>query len=303
MADAVPSAVQSSEQRSEAGTARALELLDVLELERIEANLLRGRNETVRLPRLFGGQVLAQALVAAGATVETTLPVHSLHGYFLRAGDPERPVLYEVDRIRDGRSFVTRRVVAIQRGDAIFSMSLSFHKTEAGFEHAEPMPNVPPPEELREDAEVVAELPPDTPGPSPMAGQPRPFHYRSVCAPGSEAARQDRRFHPGWLRFRQAVDDRPYLHAALLAYASDMALVSTSTLPHQSTMDRSALQIASLDHAMWFHRDVRVDEWLLFQRHTTSAAGGRGLNHAEVYGRDGGLRVSITQEGLIRPRY
>ena len=284
------------------GDRQAARLLDILALEAIEADLFRGQNELRGMARLFGGQVLAQALLAAGATVDPTLAVHSLHSYFLRAGDPKRPVLYEVDRIRDGRSFVTRRVVAIQRGDAIFSMSLSFHKAEPGFDHAEPMPNVPTPEELEEDSALARALPADTPGLSPFARFERPFEFRSVCAPGSASARQDRRFSPSWARFRHALPDDSLLHTALLAYASDMGLVSTATLPHQSVTDRNALQIASLDHAMWFHRPLRVDDWLLFQRHTTVASRGRGLNHAEVYGRDGTLLVSITQEGLIRPQ-
>lgn len=283
------------------GVASAATLLRILELEPIEADLFRGANENRGMARLFGGQVLAQALMAAGSTVPEGIDVHSLHGYFLRAGEPQRPVLYEVDRIRDGRSFTTRRVVAIQRGEAIFSMSLSFQKAEPGFDHAEPMPNVPPPEALREDAEVVAALPPETPGLSPFAGYERPFEYRSVIAPGSPEAQEGRRFNPGWIRFREELPDNPLLHHALLAYASDMSLVATATLPHQGHTDRNRLQIASLDHAMWFHRPLRVDEWLLFQRHTTVASAARGLNHAEFYSRSGVLLASATQEGLIRP--
>ncbi|MEM1434602.1 MAG: acyl-CoA thioesterase II [Pseudomonadota bacterium] len=293
--------ISSSPPPQASGAERAQRLLSVLELEPIEADLFRGQNEFRGMPRLFGGQVLAQALTAAGRTCASEFGIHSLHGYFLRAGDPQRPVLYEVDRIRDGRSFTTRRVVAIQGGKAIFSMSLSLHCEEAGFDHAEPMPNVPPPEGLADDAEVARSLPDDTPGLSPFARVDRPFEFRSVCALGSPEAQEDRRFSPSWIRFREALPDDPLLHCALLAYASDMSLVSTATLPHQSAADRSTLQIASLDHAMWFHRSLRVDDWLLFQRHTTVASRSRGLNHAEFYSRDGVLVASATQEGLIRP--
>ncbi|MGI9324377.1 MAG: acyl-CoA thioesterase [Pseudomonadales bacterium] len=282
------------------GAERAAELLSILALEPIEQNLFRGRNETRDYHRLFGGQVLSQALSAAYATADGGT-VHSLHGYFLRAGSHRLPVLYEVDRIRDGRSFATRRVVGIQSGQAIFSMSVSLHKQEVGFDHALPMPNVPPPEELEDDEVVAARLPPDAPGLSPMARIQRPFYMRSVFAADATDFAADRRFNPVWIKFRDAVADDVALHHCLLAYASDMGLVSTGTLPHQSSIDRRSLQMASLDHGLWIHRAVRVDDWLLFHKHTTTAAGARGLSHGEFFSRDGLLVASVTQEGLLRP--
>lgn len=286
---------------SASGEARAAALLALLALERVEQNLFRGQNEAPRNPQLFGGQVLSQALRAAYETVEGQA-AHSLHGYFLRAGRHDRPVLYEVDRIRDGRSFATRRVVGIQKGEAIFSMSVSLHKDELGFDHASAMPNVPPPEELEDDHLVAARLPEDAPGLSPWVRLPWPFAVRSVFPPGSEAYYEPRRFAPAWIRFRGELGDDTALHHCLLAYASDIGLVSTSALPHQATMDRSRLQMASLDHGLWLHRPLRVDEWLLFHKHTTAATGARGLNHTEVYDRSGLLVASITQEGLLRTR-
>ena len=222
------------------GAQRAAELLELLALEPVEQNLFRGRNETRHYPRLFGGQVLAQALSAAYATFDGG-NVHSLHAYFLRAGSPTRPVLYEVDRIRDGRSFATRRVVGIQHGEAIFSMSLSVHNDEIGFDHALPMPNVPPPEELEDDELVAARLPLDAPGLSPMAAIARPFHLRSVFPADAPDYLHNRRFNPVWIKFRTTVPPQPAMHHCLLAYASDIGLVSTATLPHQQQIERQRL--------------------------------------------------------------
>lgn len=286
--------------------ARAERLLEVLTLERIEDNLYRGGNEARGHFRLFGGQVLAQSLRAATHTV-SGLQVHSLHGYFMRAGDAGRPVVYEVDRIRDGRSFTTRRVVAIQEGRAIFSMSASFQIQEGGFEHAHSMPNVPPPEELEDDLTVVAALEGRHPDLSPMAGRARPFEMRSVFPLGSPAWQQQRFWNPVWIRFPidiGTVTDNPAaaqtLSRVLLAYASDMGLVSTALLPHGGTVPRSSVQMASLDHALWIHRDVPLGDWLLFHKRTSSAGGARGLTHAEFFSREGVLVASVTQEGLVR---
>jgi acyl-CoA thioesterase-2 len=277
-------------------------LLAVLELEQIEQNLYRGRNEARDGRRLFGGQVLAQALRAACATVEDRLP-HSLRAYFMRAGDASRPVLYEVERIRDGRSFTTRRVVAIQQGKAIFSMDVSFQVAESGFEHAHSMPNVPPPEELGDDLAAAARLREQPPGLGPMAGRPRPFEMRSVFPLGSDAWQLDRFWNPVWIRFATAVPaDDPALPRCLLAYASDMGMVSTAALPHNSTQPRSELQMASLDHALWIHRDVAMNDWLLFHKRTSAAHGARGLVHAEFFARDRTLVASVSQEGLVRLR-
>ncbi|MEM8765938.1 MAG: acyl-CoA thioesterase II [Pseudomonadota bacterium] len=285
--------------RLEDRSARAARLLEILELERIEENLYRGRNEARGNFRLFGGQVLAQALRAAYATVEER-QAHSVHGYFMRAGNAGLPVLYEVDRIRDGRSFTTRRVVAIQEGKAIFSMSVSFQVEEAGFEHSASMPNVPPPDELEDDMLVVARLEAAHPNLSPMAGRPRPFETRSVFPLGSEAWEQNRFWNPVWIRFAGPDDGDEALRRCLLAYASDMGLVSTSMLPHGDTLRRDAVQMASLDHALWIHRPIATDQWLLFHKHTSTATGARGLVHAAFYAADGELLASVTQEGLVR---
>lgn len=280
---------------------RARQLLDILTLEPIEQNLYRGRNENRGPFRLFGGQVLAQALRAACHTVEERQP-HSLRAYFMRAGDASRPVLYEVERIRDGSSFTTRRVVAIQQGQAIFSMDVSFQVNEPGFEHAHSMPNVPPPEELEDDIDVVARLPEPHPGLSPMAGRARPFEMRSVFPQGSPAFELDRFWNPVWIRFCAEAGRDEALKRCLLAYASDMGLVSTAALPHSSEQPRNQLQMASLDHALWIHRPVPLDDWLLFHKRTSAAEGARGLIHAEFFGRDGTLVASVSQEGLLRIR-
>lgn len=292
-----------SPDHAQACRARAARLLNILELEAIEQNLYRGQNESRQGMRLFGGQVLAQSLRAACHTVQGRVP-HSLRAYFMRAGNSGRPVLYEVERIRDGRSFTTRRVVAIQQGQAIFSMDVSFQLPEPGFEHAHPMPNVPPPEELEDDMAVVARLTGRDPSLSPMAGRPRPFEMRSVFPLASEAWHLNRFWNPVWIRFAGdpadlASDDDALAHA-LLAYASDMGLVSTAVLPHMDSVRRDALQMASLDHALWFHRPVPMDDWLLFHKRTSAAQGARGLVHAEFFARDGSLVASVTQEGLLR---
>lgn len=281
---------------------RAARLLEILALEAIEQNLYRGDNEVRGNMRLFGGQVLAQALRAACHTVEGRQP-HSLRAYFMRAGDASRAVLYEVERVRDGSSFSTRRVVAIQQGQAIFSLDVSFQIAESGFEHAHPMPNVPLPEELEDDIDVVARLPERHPSLSPMAGRARPFEMRSVFPLGSEAWQRDRFWNPVWIRFTGElgrVDDN--LARCLLAYASDMGLVSTAALPHQASVSRDRLQMASLDHALWFHRPVPIHDWLLFHKRTNVAEGSRGLVHAEFFSRDGQLLASVSQEGLVRIR-
>lgn len=287
--------------------ARAARLLEILSLEAVEQNLFLGRNEERGGRRLFGGQVLAQALRAAYATVDGVW-LHSLHGYFLRAGDAGRAVLYEVDRIRDGRSFITRRVVAIQNGEAILNLEASFQIEEPGFEHAHPMPNVPPPDELEADAVVLAALAGSEPEslaafPDLGARRARPFEMRSVFVLGRPESERNRYWNPVWIRFLLPVDpgDRVLAHC-LLAYASDMGLVSTGVLPHRASVPREALQMASLDHALWVHRQVPVDEWLLFHKHTSVAEGGRGLSHADFYTREGELVASVTQEGLLRIR-
>ncbi len=277
----------------------AARLLEILALEPIELNLFRGANED-RLGRLFGGQVLAQALRAAANTVEGRRP-HSLHGYFMRAGEPDRPVLYEVERIRDGSSFTTRRVVAVQNGEAIFNMDASFQVEEPGLSHEIAMPNVPRPDALEDDVTRARREAKTNPQISMWAQHPRPFEMRSVFPQDQPRAAREQFWNPVWVRFRNAVpSDDAALRFCLLAYASDMGMVSTATLPHVDTVPRTEIQMASLDHALWIHRDFRIDDWLLIVKRTSSASGARGMNHAEFFDLDGRLVASASQEGLMR---
>ena len=288
------------------GLERAEELLNVLDLEPVENNLFLGNNEAHGRRALFGGQVLAQSVRAACSTVdaEPERKPHSLHGYFMRSGDVNRPVLYEVERIRDGRSFATRRVVAIQNGEAIFNLDVSFHIDEDGLEHADPIPNVPRPRQLEDDLErvqaLIAEGAEDR-RLSPMAGRPRPFEMRSVFPLGSEVWGENRYWNPVWIRFRlpDRVTDQ-VLARSLLAYASDMGLVGASILPHFDQVAQRDLQMISLDHAMWVHQDVDVGEWLLYHRTTTWADAARALCHGSFFNRAGELVASVSQEGLVR---
>jgi acyl-CoA thioesterase-2 len=275
-------------------------LLQILDLETIEVSLYRGRSPQVGWQRVFGGQVIAQALVAASRTV-TDRPVHSLQAYFLRPGDPAIPIVYEVDRIRDGGSFTTRRVLAIQHGEAIFSMSASFHRPEAGFEHQIPMPDVPPPESVPVMDEAGLQQAPEAVRRYWQRERPielRPVdlrHYvsRVLLAPTQHI----------WVRANGELPEDPSLHAAVLAYMSDMTLLDTSLFAHgRSIFDRD-LQLASLDHAMWFHRPVRADEWLLYAQDSPNTVGGRGFNRGSFYSRAGQLVASTAQEGLIRMRH
>jgi acyl-CoA thioesterase-2 len=277
-------------------------LLAVLDLETIEADRFRGISPQSGLARVFGGQVIGQALVAACRTVDAR-PVHSLHAYFLRPGNPTVPILYEVDRIRDGRSFTTRRVLALQDGAAIFSMSASFHVPEPGLEHQAAMPAVPMPEDLPGDRQLAAALGPTAPdGVRRFFERERPIeirpldlrHYvtRDVLEPVQRA----------WLSPTGPLPDDPVVHAAVLGYLSDMTLLDTSLFAHgRSVFDRD-LQLASLDHAMWFHGPARVDGWLLYACDSPVVSGSRGLNRGSIYTRDGVLIASTAQEGLVRMR-
>jgi len=292
-------------------------LLEILRLERIERNIFRGANEDRMGGRLFGGQVLGQALRAAWNTVEGRF-AHSLHGYFIRPGDSSRPVLYDVERIRDGTSFATRRVVAIQNGAAICNLDVSFQVDEEGFSHEDAMPNVPLPEDLEDDVASVRRLADADPRGHRWARRERPFESRSVYGMGRERASRERFWNPVWLRFksRVAASDRA-LSCCLLAYASDMGMVSTSILPHtsvthalrfapgavaarQDDTSRARVQMASLDHALWIHRRFVIDDWLLFVKRSSTATGSRGMNHAEFFDRSGQLVASVAQEGLMR---
>lgn len=264
-------------------------LLELLDLETIEANVFRGFSPPESRIRVFGGQVAAQALVAATRTVGEGPRVHSLHAYFLRAGDPMRPIIYEVDRIRDGRSFTTRRVVGIQGGKAIFNLQASFQRPEEGYEHQLPMPDVPGPEEA---------LAPDEEGVPEEAKVDFLLGVRPIVArvlPEESVYR--RRV---WIKANGPMGDDPVQHACVFTYASDLTLLGATIGPHVSGADRPG-QMASLDHAMWFHRPFRADEWLLYDQESPSATGGRGLARGRVYTREGVLAVSVVQEGVIRP--
>jgi acyl-CoA thioesterase-2 len=283
-------------------TAALDQLVDLLDLEPLEVNLYRGFSPNEERLRVFGGQVAAQALVAAGRTVAdghgAERPVHSLHAYFLRPGDPKIPIIYEVDRIRDGRSFTTRRVAAIQRGEAVFHLSASFHTPETGVSHQEPMPSVPDPETLPTWAEAMA------PYAETLGGQldrPRPIDVRHVgepvrTTPSGTSTRPPT--HRMWLRANGRLPDDPLLHACLVAYASDMTLLDTIMLPHGLIWTEGSQ--ASLDHAMWFHRPFRADEWLLYDQRSPTAAGALGLATGTLFSREGSLVVSVVQEGLLR---
>lgn len=280
------------------------ELVSLLRLERIEENLFRGQSQDLGWGTVFGGQVLGQALSAALQTVPPDRHVHSIHAYFLRPGDVSKPIVYDVDRIRDGGSFTTRRVVAIQSGRPIFNLSTSFQLSEKGFEHQDPMPDAPPPESLATEqaqlAPFVARLPPFL---RERLSADRPFELRPE-------GRVDDPFHPTpkppvrkvWLKASHDLPDDPALHAYLLAYASDHSFVTTALLPHGVTWLAENMQIASIDHVMWFHQPFRVDDWLLYDMESPAAHGGRGLVRGRIFTRDGKLVATVAQEGLMRKR-
>jgi acyl-CoA thioesterase-2 len=271
-------------------------LVDLLDLESIEVNIFRGVSPNEDRQRVFGGQVAAQSLMAAGRTVNNGRP-HSLHAYFLRPGDPTAPILYEVDRIRDGRSFSTRRVVAIQHGRAIFNMSTSFHVDEPGLSHQFPMPDVPDPETL-EPLEVRLEPFRETLG--DWFARPHPIDQRHIGGlPFSQGAATEP-VQRLWIRADGTLPDDPLLHTCIAAYASDMSLFDTMLAPHEVKWDDTDFMGASLDHCMWFHRPFRADEWLLYDMDSPSAYGARGLARGFLFTRDGQLVVSMVQEGLMR---
>jgi acyl-CoA thioesterase-2 len=271
-------------------------LVGLLDIEPIEVNIFRGTSPNERRQRVFGGQVAAQALMAAGRTVEQGR-VHSLHAYFLRPGDPSVPILYEVDRIRDGRSFTTRRVVAIQHGHAIFNLAASFHVDEDGpLEHQFPMPEVPDPEEL---PTMLERLEPYRDRLAEWFARPHPIDQRHVGELPWAASRGDPR-QQLWIRADGDLPDDPLLHACVAAYASDMSLFDTMLTPHDVRWDDATFMGASLDHCMWFHRPFRADEWLLYDMDSPTAYGARGLARGFLFARDGRLVVSMVQEGLMR---
>ncbi|WP_163265185.1 acyl-CoA thioesterase II [Chelativorans alearense] len=279
-------------------------LLDILNLEALEHNLFRGRSPQVGWQRVFGGQVIGQALVAAQRTVAENRHVHSLHCYFMRPGDPAVPIIYEVDRIRDGGSFATRRVVAIQHGHAIFSLSASFQVDEAGLEHQLPMPEeVPAPETLRPQREFLATFGDQVPENIRRYWErERPVEIRPVHIKHYTTHDKLPPFQDVWLRATGPVPEDRAIQAAVLAYLSDMTLLDTSTFAHGRSVFDPELQMASLDHAMWFHRPHPLDDWLLYTQDSPSSGGARGFSRGSIYSREGTLIASVAQEGLVRLR-
>jgi acyl-CoA thioesterase II len=279
------------------------DLLELLDLEPIEHNIYRGRNRDIGSGRVFGGQVMGQALVAAHRTVDDDRVAHSLHGYFILPGDLAAPIVYFVDRLRDGRSFTTRRVTAIQHGRAVFNMSASFHRVEPGFEHQAPMPDVArQPEDLRSELELIRAGADRIPEPlRDVLTQDRPIDFRPIERDPFDDTPSEpvRRL---WLR---AIGDMPgdtLAHQAVLAYASDYGLLATAVQPQGLTIREPRLQAATLDHALWFHREFRIDDWLLYSMDSPAAAGARGFARGSVFTRDGRLVASVAQEGLLRLR-
>jgi acyl-CoA thioesterase II len=281
------------------------EIIEILDLEPLEVNLFRGRSPQSRWQRVFGGQVIGQALVAACRTVDdvTARPPHSLHAYFLLGGDPKVPIIYEVDRIRDGKSFTTRNVKAIQHGHPIFSMSVSFHISEPGLNHQFKMPDVSRPEALPDEAEMRKSIMPQMPEPvRRYYERERPIELRPV-----EYERYLGKRTPGdrynvWMRATARLPDEPAIHQCVLAYASDMMLLDAALIPHGKSVFSEDIMAASLDHALWFHRPFRADEWMLYAQDSPSLADSRGYSRGLVFAADGTLIASVAQEGLLRQR-
>ncbi len=278
-------------------------LADILDLERLETNLYRGRSPNFGWQRVFGGQVIGQALVAATRTVEGRA-AHSLHAYFMLPGDPAVPIVYEVERIRDGGSFTTRRVRAIQHGRPIFSLSASFQTEEEGLEHQIAMPEgVPGPEDLPSGPALAADILASAPAPiRDYWNRPRPLDMRPVDLRRYVDRSDGEPRQMMWFRVRERLPDDDGLHRCALAYASDMTLLDTSLYAHGRSVFDPELQVASLDHAMWFHRRFRADEWILYVQDSPASGGGRGFTRGSLYARDGTLVASVAQEGLIRPK-
>lgn len=279
------------------------DLVALLDLEALEVNLFRGQSRDLGGKSVFGGQVLGQALMAATRTVEDQA-AHSLHAYFLRPGAMDAPIIYEVDRVRDGRSFVARRVQAIQHGQPIFSMIASFQRPEPGLDHHAPMPVVPAPEQLPSQDELrkrwlqqAGELAPRLRRAftRPLAIDFRPVNPWNMLAPDAREPAQQI-----WFRAAGALRDDPVLHRCVLAYASDYNLLTTALLPHGVSFFQQSMIVASLDHALWFHRSPKADEWLLYCKDSPAAQGGRGLSRGLIYNRDGALVASVAQESLMR---
>ncbi len=279
------------------------DLIDQLALERLDRDFFRGKSQDLGWGAIFGGQVLGQALSAAAQTVSADRAVHSLHGYFVRAGDVRRPILYQVDRVRDGKSFTTRRVAAVQNGEAIFTLEASFQIQEEGFDHQDAMPEVPPPEALASERQMALAVADKLPPPlRAIATAERPIEIRPVEPrnPLSPEVAAPRRHM--WYRAIDHLPDDPALHRYLLAYASDFAFLGTAMDPHGVSWLVPGMHVASIDHVMWFHRPFRFDDWLLYSVDSPSASGARGLVRGQFFDRSGRLVASSAQEGLMRRR-
>jgi acyl-CoA thioesterase-2 len=277
------------------------DLLALLKLERIEVNLFRGQSQDLGWGNVFGGQVLGQALSAAEQTVPEDRTVHSMHGYFLRVGDASKPIVYDVDFSRDGKSFTTRRVVAIQNGKPIFNLAASFQKREQGFEHQSPMPDAPDPEGLESELELARRNIDRIPEPfRARATAARPIEARPVDPINPLRPRKAPAHRKVWYRTIAPLPDELSVHQYLLAYASDFGFVTTAMQPHGVSWLSPKMQVASLDHAMWFHRPFRLDDWILYVMDSSTASGARGLAHGQFFTRDGRLVASTAQEGLMR---
>ena len=275
-------------------------LIDLLNLEKIEENIFRGQNYQSPWKRVFGGQVLAQSLHAAYQTVPIDRHVHSLHGYFILTGDISAPIIYEVDRIRDGGSFTTRRVVAIQHGQPIYNMSASFQLVQEGFDHQVTMPGVTPPEDSLPEEKMAENYKEKAPEIYRRMIRSRPIEFRRVDNLDPLQAKNISPFQHVWFRAKNSLPKDPRLHQAVLAYASDYNLLGTALLPHREHVDINKVFLASLDHAMWYHRAFNMDEWLLYAIESPSASNSRGFTSGRIFNRDGVLVASVAQEGLIR---
>ena len=288
--------------RSKSGSALG-HLLSILDLEPLEENLFRGRSPQHGWQRVYGGQVLGKALVAAVRTVPPERVAHSLHAYFLLAGDPSVPIIYNVERVRDGGSFSTRRVTAIQHGKAMFVMSASFHKEEPGYDHQDTMPKVPPPEDLPNEQQLkdqmLVQLPDNM---KSYWERERPIELRPADVSRYFARQKQAPQQCMWMRASKQLPDEFPLHQCVLAYASDLTLLDTALMAHGKLMFDTDIQLASLDHALWFHRPFRADDWLLYAQDSPSAHGARGFCRGSIFTRDGVLIASVAQEGLMRQR-
>jgi acyl-CoA thioesterase-2 len=278
-------------------------LIDLLDLEPLEVNIYRGGNRDIGSGRVFGGQVLAQALVAARRTVEEPREAHSLHGYFILPGDVAAPIVYFVDRLRDGRSFTTRRVTAIQHGRAIFNLAVSFQVAEEGLVHQPVAPRVPPPESLQSELDLIRDQAHLLPAAvRALHTEDQPIDFRPIDPVDPFAPRRRDPAKQMWFRAEGEIEGPPSLHQAVLAYASDYGLLSTALMPHGLSLRSPNLQIASLDHSLWFHREFRADDWLLYSIDSPTTGGARGFTRGSIFNRAGELVASVAQEGLVRMR-